>query len=340
MCRTVTQVLTCIPLLLQIQGMTIRFRLTRVGRSVALTLLTVFTAACASSTGPGGGGGSTDYELELRWLGTAPTGATLASFEGAATTIRTTITGALPPVSIPGSFTNVSQCDASLTGFPNVPRDPIQGLVIYIRVQPIDGVNGTLGSAGPCLVRGAAQDNLPALGVMRLDEADVASLQSAGRLQTVVLHEMLHVLGFGTIWTDNALLDTTVLTDARFLGAGARAACADLHGGGANCATTVPVHSADGVGSKYSHWRESLFTNELMTPFLTAGSTPLSAMTVRSLGDLGYVVSTDAAQPYTVSGTFLQSAILADSPPIRFATPTRPRYQVTDRGELVPFRQR
>lgn len=335
-----TQVLTCTLPFSQIQGMTIRFRLTYAGRLLAVALLTLVGAACSSSTGPGGGGGSATYELELRWLGTPPTGATLAAFEGAATTIRATVTGGLPAVSIPGSFTNVSQCDATLTGFDNISRDPLQGLVIYIRVQPIDGVNGTLGSAGPCLVRNAAQKNLPALGVMRLDEADVASLQSAGRLQTVVLHEMLHVLGFGTIWTDNALLDTTVLTDARFVGPGARAACAEVHGGGANCATTVPVHSADGVGSKYSHWRESLFTNELMTPFLTAGSTPFSAMTVRSLGDLGYVVSTASTQPFSVSGTFVQSAILADAPAISFDTPVRPRYQVTDRGELVPFRQR
>ena len=316
--------------------MTIRSRHLRTAVVAALALL----GAGCKATDPINRGPSSEFVLELRWLGTAPTGATLAAFEGAASTIRSTITGPLTGVSLPNSFDNVSQCDASLTGFPDVPRDPIPGLVIYIRVQAIDGVNGTLGSAGPCLVRGAAQNNLPALGVMRLDEADVANLLTAGRLQTVVLHEMMHVLGFGTIWTDNAVIDTSNTADARFLGSRARTACADVHAGGANCSTTVPVHSADGAGSRFSHWRESLFTNELMTPFLTAGSTPMSAMTIQSLADLGYVVSTSTAQPFTVSGSFLQASLMADESAIVMAEPTRPRYQVTDRGELVPYRPR
>lgn len=176
---------------------------------------------------------------------------------------------------------------------------------------------------------------------MRLDEADVANLLSTGRLSSVVLHEMLHVVGFGTVWFDNSLLDTTLTTDARFLGTRARAACADLHSGGTNCATTVPVHSTDGVGSRHSHWRESLFTNELMTPFLNNVATnPLSAMTIQSLGDLGYVVSTSAAQPFTVSGTMLQALVAEDGrPPLRLAEPMRPRFGVDVHGDLIPYRQ-
>lgn len=311
----------------------------RLVRSVAaLAVATLGVISCASSTGGGNTTPSEDFVLELRWLGTAPTGATLASFDAAAATLRATITAGLNPVSLPGTFTNVTQCDASLTGFPDVSREPIQGLVIYLRVTPIDGVNGTLGSAGPCLVRSEEQKNLPALGVMRLDEADVASLQTAGRLQTVVLHEMLHVMGFGTIWTDNAVIDTTDLNNARFLGTRARAACADVHGGGANCTATVPVHSADGVGSKYSHWRESLFTNELMTPFLGGGPTPYSAMTIQSLADLGYTVSATPAQPFTVSGTFLRMA--PDEVVLTYPAPMRPRFELDSRGELMPYRHR
>lgn len=304
---------------------------------LALALLAAL--ACSPSTGPtDGGNNNSDYSLELRWLGTAPAGATLTAFESAASTIRQTVTGGLQSVTLPASFTNISQCEASLTGFPDVPRDPIPGLVIYLRIVPIDGTGGTLGSAGPCLIRSAAQSNLPALGVMRLDSADVANLQASGRLGAVVLHEMLHILGLGTIWLDNNLLDTSTVTNARFLGAGARAACADLHGGGANCSATVPVHSADGDGSRFSHWRESLFTNELMTPFIdNVPVNPFSAMSIRSLGDLGYVVSTTAAQPYTVSGTFLRAADDAAMPAIAMPEPTRPRFALDNAGGLVPL---
>lgn len=308
---------------------------------LSLLLAGLVLAACTPSTDPGGGNGNSDYVLELRWLGTAPTGATLQAFEDAASTIRQTVTGGLQPVSLPPSFTNVSQCESSLTGFPDVPRDPIPGLVIYLRITPIDGPGGTLGSAGPCLVRGPSQNNLPALGVMRLDSADVANLQAAGRLSSVALHEMLHVLGFGTIWLDNALLDTTATSDARFLGTRARAACADVHGGGAACTATVPVHSADGPGSRHAHWRESLFTVELMTPFLdNVAVNPFSAMTIRSLGDLGYVVAETAAQSYTVSGTFLRAMPVADGPALAMPEPLLPRFTIGVDGGLVPLRPR
>lgn len=311
---------------------------TRLLRFLPLVLL---AAACTPSSGPSGGTVNTNYELELRWLGTAPTGGTLQAFENAANTLRSVITGGLSSVSLPGGFTNVSQCEPSLTGFPDVPRDPIPGLVIYLRIVPIDGVNGTLGSAGPCIIRSPGQNNLPALGVMRLDSADVASLLASARLQTVVTHEMLHVVGLGTLWFDNNLLDTTLTTNARFLGPAARAACADLHGGGTNCSTSVPVHSADGAGSRHSHWRESLFTTELMTPFLDAVAVnPLSAMSIRSLQDLGYVVSTSAAQSYTVSGTFLRAMPTAGASPIAMPEPMRPRFALDARGDLVPLPDR
>lgn len=62
-------------------------------------------------------------------------------------------------------------------------------LLIIAEIVPIDGVGNILGSAGPCLVDGL---NLPVLGVMSFDDADIDSL-SASDLQDVILHEMAHV---------------------------------------------------------------------------------------------------------------------------------------------------
>src|SRR5256885_15699866 len=41
---------------------------------------------------------------------------------------------------------------------------------------------------------------------MRFDTADLDAIESAGLLQPVILHEMAHVLGYGTIWTLRGLL--------------------------------------------------------------------------------------------------------------------------------------
>lgn len=301
-----------------------------------LALLAAACLACGSSTPSSPGGGSSDFDFEVRYLGTAPEGATAASFESAYTAIRAIVTGGLTLVSIPPSFTNLDQCDPVYAGFDDIPRTNISGVVVYIYVTSIDGAGGTLGSAGPCLVR---SNNLTALGVMRLDEADVANLQASGNLPDVVLHELMHVLGFGTLWADAGLIDTTTASDARFVGAEATAACATLNGGSSVCATSVPVHSTDGAGSRNTHWRESVFGTELMTPFLAAGSNPLSATSIRSLADLGYQVSLARAQAFSVATASLRAGDTTTLQ-LRLSEPKAPRWRITVSGALEPFTPR
>ena len=301
-------------------------------RRALLAGLLLTGAACGTSTRPDD---ATAYELELIWLGTEPSEQVRSSFDRAGNTIRATIVGALTSVAIPPSFTNLSQC--GLAGHADIGREPIRGLRIYAVVESIDGVGGTLGSAGPCLIRA---DDTPALGVMRFDDADVQSLLSSGRLASVVLHEMLHVVGFGTVWSDQAVIDTlTNPADARFTGLLARQACRDFNGGASVCATSVPVHSADGAGSRFSHWRESTFGSELMTPFLGSGATPLSATTIGSLEDLGYEVSYETANPYTIPTTI---ALRAEEslPAIQLGEPLQPSWKLDGAGRLTPYRPR
>jgi hypothetical protein len=307
-------------------------------RASLLALPLVVGLSCKTSPTENGGVQS-DFVLNIRFLGTAPTGATLAAFENAETTILQTITGALSTVGLPVDFTNLADCGAEFAGFPDIARDPIQGLDVYVLIDEIDDLGGTLGSAGPCLIRA---NDIPALGVMLLDEADVQNLVNSGNIGRVVLHEMMHILGFGTVWTDKALVDaTTDPANARYLGANARAACAGTNGGGTACATTVPVHSTGGAGTQYTHWRESYFVNELMTPFLNPGvANPFSATSLRSLADLGYVVSNDAAEAFTISGTELRAAAPPSGPVIEFGEPIQPRWRIDGSGKRVPYRQR
>lgn len=279
--------------------------------------------------------GEPEYALEVRWLGDTPSAPTQLAFNRAVNRIKSIIVGGLTPVQLPADF-NVEQCNAELTGYPDVPQETVQGLIIYVLVEPIDGQGSVLGSAGPCLVRGENRSK-PALGVMRLDQADLQSLSTQERLDALILHETLHVVGFGTIWTDNSLLTGEDTPDARFVGAEAREACAEDMGGENTCATDVPVHSADGEGSAYSHWRESTFASELMTPFLQLGSAPLSAMSIRSLADLGYEVSASSADAFLVAAG-LRAAVRDDAgPAIELPEPLAPRFKLGANGALTPL---
>jgi hypothetical protein len=302
-----------------------------------LALVASALLSCSSSKSPSGVGDS-EFTLEIVWLGTQPTGATLSSFDAALNTVRTTIVGGLSSVALPATFTNLSQC--GLSGHPDIDRANIRGLRVYLLVEAIDGAAGTLGQAGPCLIRG---NDIPALGYMRFDEADVANLQATGRLSRVVLHEMMHVLGFGTVWYDNLVDTVTTPADVRYTGALARSACVSDHGGTTPCASSVPIHSADGAGSRFSHWRENVFQAELMTPFLGSGATPFSKMSIQALADLGYEVSDVQADAYTVP-TPPVAGMLREGPAsasdIVLPEPVLPRWKLDGAGRLMPYRPR
>lgn len=148
----------------------------------------------------------------------------------------------------------------------------IDDVLIDGSIVAIDGVGGILGQAGPTAVRGGTF--LPYTGVMQFDSADVAALEAAGQFDEVILHEMGHVLGFGTIWSLQGLLTGSGTIDPRFIGTNAVAAYNSRF---STSATGVPVENTGGPGTANSHWRESVFTNELMTGYLNGGvSNPLA----------------------------------------------------------------
>lgn len=121
-------------------------------------------------------------------------------------------------------------------------------------------------------------------------------------LRDVVIHEMGHVLGFGTHWTTLGLLADPALqggVDPHFTGAMAIAEF-DLAGGAGYGGAKVPVEDQGGPGTADGHWRDALFINELMTGYLDFGVNPLSRITIGSFADLGYSVDLAAADPYTL----------------------------------------
>jgi adhesin/invasin len=178
----------------------------------------------------------------------------------------------------------------------------IDDLKVYITVLPIDGSGGILGQAGPCYYRTAGSP-FPITGVMQLDEADVADLLAAGLLEDVVVHEMAHILGFGTLWnvSSNDLLVGAGTDEPYFTGAAAVSAF-DAAGGEFRVRPKVPVENTGGPGTRDGHWRESVHNSELMTGWIEGGGVPnpLSAITIGSLADMGYAVNMSAADPYVL----------------------------------------
>jgi hypothetical protein len=191
----------------------------------------------------------------------------------------------------------------------------IDDLLILAQGQAIDGPGTILGQAGPTRLRPAsagAAAFLPAKGKMAFDTADLKQMEKDGTLKDVITHEMGHVLGIGTIWSQKGLLSGAGTSNPTFTGAAAKAEFGKLKGTGP---AAVPVENTGGAGTRDSHWRESVFRNELMTGFVGAANNPLSRMTVGSLQDLGYVVDFKAAEAYSLPNLFaLAEGALAPQP--------------------------
>jgi hypothetical protein len=170
----------------------------------------------------------------------------------------------------------------------------IDDLLLFVSFDPIDGANGVLGQAGPCYVRNDGR--LPLVGSLTLDAADLLQAELSSTLDDIVLHEIGHVLGFGTIWQEKGLLLGARGSDPQFTGVQALAAYRVLDG----TRISVPVENSGSSGTRDGHWRDSVFGQELMTGYISGAMNPLSSITIGSLADLGYATYPGAADVYSL----------------------------------------
>jgi hypothetical protein len=242
-----------------------------------------FTATALPPTPP--------FAIQTQLIG-SPTAAEQGAVAAAVQRWQSIIVGDLPnhAIDIPAGTCFDGQPAVSAT---------IDDIRIQVVIDSIDGPGQILGGAGPCVLRSSS--GLPSLGFIKLDSADLAAM-TQDELNDLLLHEMGHVLGFGTLWPDQGLLTgacpenqdaVSCSTDPQYLGAVGRQKYHDLGGS----STNVPVEGTGGVGTWNSHWRESIFQNELMTGFIGSGANPLTAVTIGSMQDLGYVVDYSTAEP-------------------------------------------
>ncbi len=267
------------------------------------------------------------YDIVVRFQGTEPSATQKAAFEQAAARWEQIILGDVED--------ELVQLPSSPFGCYPALDETIDDIVIYAEVVPIDGAGGILGSAGPCVYRLGSFHTV--VGRMRFDSADLATLETQGRLADVILHEMGHVLGFGTFWSDLGLLTGPVAGDPFFNGVAARAAWTAATQALGFTGNIVPVEGGSQPGTSGSHWRESIARNELMTGFLNQGVNPLSAFTINSMRDMGYVVNDLVAEEFTLSA--LLQGLAAPAMQLREA-PLEGPVLVIHRGRVVGSRPR
>ncbi len=174
----------------------------------------------------------------------------------------------------------------------------------------IDGAGGTLGSAGWETGSTFGGSYLYALtGSMNFDSADVAVLETAGTLEAVILHEMAHVIGIGTLWSASdatggvatGFQELYVDGTGQYTGEIGLAAFQQEFVG-QESATFVPVELGGGGGTANGHWDEGDggfatgitrisdgqdMNLMLMSGWLNGGSY-ISDTTLGSFEDMGY----------------------------------------------------
>lgn len=194
----------------------------------------------------------------------------------------------------------------------------IDDSLLMVVFQQIDGWGGTLGAGGPCLRRRAG-DQTTAVGTLILDVADIQTWfqpKSVCRegcsfrlLVDFFSHEIGHALGIGYYWP---LYPSTFLSDwnlnnppisqPKYVGAWGVSGFRRIGGGAADFPDVENSVGGSCCPVSGSHWKETSFPYELMSPYLDEGSV-LSEMTALSLQDLGYSVNKHADfEPYDYGG--------------------------------------
>ncbi len=121
-------------------------------------------------------------------------------------------------------------------------------------------------------------------------------------LRSVMMHELAHTLGFGTIWEPITFPTLGRSIGRSFINRSSQTYNGSTYAGYSygdllgqfGTGLAVPIDEV------YAHWRESVFDAELMTTFaeLRGEAMPVSALTLSSLRDLGWRVNYGAAQAY------------------------------------------
>lgn len=194
---------------------------------------------------------------------------------------------------------------ATTMGSSYLAGEVISRVYVTANIASIDLVGSTLASAGPTeFAIDQSGFFLATNGNITVDSADIASLAASGNLEQLVTHELAHVLGFGTLWSNNSVY---LNGSGEFTGANATAAWQSEFGQ----LGTPDVELEGGLGTAGGHWNENLdgagltgitdsmgrdMRDELMTGWLNPNSF-ISDLTVASFRDIGFTGATAVPEP-------------------------------------------
>lgn len=256
----------------------------------------LFSAAAVALALTSSPSSATGFSITLNYLGGFTT-SQQTIMNAAATFWESVIVGYKPGVNKPG-------------------LPDLTGITIAVEGKTVDGVNGVLGAAGSTSVTTRAGTAYTTHGSLWFDSADMSNLEANGTFDDVAVHELAHIIGFGTLWEMNHLYDPSTGTvdtanSGHYTGAAGLAAYQSEY---APSATYVPVEKNGQKGTRDAHWDETWMGTSssvaLMTGYLNIlPGTPtqvqldtcsftldqcITKTTIASFKDLGYTLSANA----------------------------------------------
>lgn len=163
----------------------------------------------------------------------------------------------------------------------------VDDVQIEVSQRFVDGQFNVLAFAGPQELRPSAQGFLPSAGILVLDSSDTSLLIEDGSFFDVLVHEVLHVLGAGTLWDFLGLTSNGQYTGQNVL---------DEY----RALTGNPNEQFVPLNDISDHFSEEVFGNEIMTPFTQTNENTFSRLTIAAFEDLGYSVNYAAAEPFVL----------------------------------------
>ncbi len=187
----------------------------------------------------------------------------------------------------------------------------LDGLEIEVGFYYIDGENSILAGSAVTLDTTDSEGTYDYVyateGLMIYDVADLWFLVDSETLFEVALHEIAHVIGFGTLWEANGLYteDSYEYTGANALEVYQATIDPD--------ATYVPVEDDGGDGTANAHWEYDSYNNydTLMLGWTDLDSYyTISDVTWASFVDLGYEIVSTTPVPEPASCTVFGIALV------------------------------